>query len=127
MTAIKGILTLVLDVGTDLSLSLKLNPNPHPDLDTREAGSGLLIWGGLKAVPYCLPCLLLECFLFELFCRSGDLAFGSKILVGVDERPSIQRMIKAESSETDGVSECVIVYVCVCPCCTAVDGWIVVV
>jgi len=109
MTAIKGILTLVLNVGTDLSLSLslslKLNPHPHPDLDTREAGSGLLIWGGLKAVPYCLPCLLLECFLFELFCRSGDLAFGSKILVGVDERPSIQRMIKAESSETDGVSE----------------------
>ena len=114
MTAIKGILTLVLGVGTDLSLSLslKLNPNPHPDLDTREAGSGLLIWGGLKAVPYCLPCLLLECFLFELFCRSGDLAFGSKILVGVDERPSIQRMIKAESSETDGVSDCVRVCVC---------------
>ena len=126
MTAIKGILTLVLDVGTDLSLSLSLSLklNLHsPDLDTREAGSGLLIWGGLKAVPYYLPCLLLECFLFELFCRSGDLAFGSKILVGVDERPSIQRMIKAESSETDGVrecvSECVIVCLCVCPCCTA--------
>lgn len=58
MTAIKGILTLVLRVGTDLSMSLKLNPNPNPkpDLDTQEAGSGLLIWGGLKAVPYCLSC-----------------------------------------------------------------------